>query len=166
MATATNITVKPFDGTGYSNWEFRIKMLLEHHDVLEVLEQDAPTDQAQLASFKKKDVKARNLIVLSLADNVLEIVKSKKTDKEMLTELKGTYELKWIANQVNLQRKMRTMKFISGKLNEFLLEFEKTVSELRNCGGTIQETQVISQLLSVMSESYQTVTTAIDILFC
>lgn len=58
------------------------------------------------------------------------------------------------------------MKFVSGKLNEFWLEFEKTVSELRNCGGTTQHTEVIPQLLSIMPENYQTVTTAIGILFC
>lgn len=58
------------------------------NNVLKMLKQDAPSDQAQLASFKQKEVKATILIVLSLVDNELEIVKSKKTAKEMGTELK------------------------------------------------------------------------------
>lgn len=40
------------------------------------------------------------------------------------------------------------------------------MSELKNCGGKIQDSEVVSQLLSAMPESYQTVTTTLDILFC
>lgn len=71
---------------------------------MKVLEQDTPINETQLATFTKKDVRAKNLIVHYLADNVLEIVKNTKTVKEMIMELKGTYEQK-VANQVNLQRK-------------------------------------------------------------
>lgn len=51
-------------------------------------------------------------------------------------------------------------------MNNFLTEFEKTVCELRNSGGTIQTDEAITQLLSAMPESYNGVTTAIDVLFC
>lgn len=57
MATSQN-TIKPFDGNGYSNWEFRVKLLLEHHDVLEILSMDPPTPgSGKMANFKKKDIK-------------------------------------------------------------------------------------------------------------
>lgn len=60
MATNQNSnigTVKPFDGNGFSNWEFRLKLLLEHYDVLDVLTQEPPTeDEIRLASLKKKRI--------------------------------------------------------------------------------------------------------------
>lgn len=37
--------------------------------------------------------------------------------------------------------------------------------EIKSCGGTIGTTEVITQLLSAMTESYQPVVTAIDIIF-
>lgn len=158
--------IKQFDGTGYSNWEFRMKLLLEHHGVLEMLSTIPPVEPTEHATFKKSDVKARNLIVNCLADNVLEVIKEKTTAKEIIDTLRGIYVQSGVASQVQLQRRLRNLKY-SGKsaLSEFLLDYEKTVSELRNCGGTIQETEVISQLLAAMPDCYQGVVTALDVIF-
>lgn len=61
---------------------------------------------------------------------------------------------------------MRNLKYDEKKsLNYFLIEFEKTVSELRNAGGRIDTRELITQLLSVMPPSYAAVTSALDILF-
>lgn len=163
-------TVKPFDGTGFSNWEFRLRLLLEKEGVLDMLTENPPDStatQEEKEKFRKADVKARNLIVWCLSDNVLEMVKGKQTAKEIMHEIKGTYQKQGIANLVQLQKKLRNLKY-NGKssLNEFIIEFEKTVTELKTCGGTIDNNEVITQLLSAMPETYQSVTTAIDILFC
>lgn len=47
-----------------------------------------------------------------------------------------------------------------------MTDFEKTICELKSAGGKLEESEIVSQLLSAMPESYQTVTTAIDIMFC
>lgn len=156
--------LKSFDGTGFSNWEFRIKLLLERNGVLEVLNEVSAVD-ARSEEYKKNEVKARSIIVQCLADNVLETVKDKKNAKEIFDTLKNIYTKRGLSVQVELQRKLRAMKFVKGPLSEFLREFEKTVTELRSSGGTIKEDEVISQLLAVMPESYQSVTTAIDVFF-
>lgn len=160
LAMQTNI--KPFDGTNFTNWEFRIKLVLEQNGVLDVLENSTET---QSAEFKKKDVKARSLMVQLLADNILETIKEKKTAKEMFDTLRTMYMKKGLSAQVELQRKLRNMKYTKGSLSDFITEFEKTVADLRNSGGSIQEGEVISQLLAAMPESYQAVATTIDIIF-
>lgn len=63
MAATQLVNIKQFDGNGYSNWEFRVKLILEQQGVLKVLEQDPPTTGAALDAFMKNDVKARNIIV-------------------------------------------------------------------------------------------------------
>jgi len=69
-----------------------------------------------------------------LADNVLGMVKT-------MNELKGTFQKQEIANQVHLQKKLRNMEYFGNKkLSEFLFELEKTISELKNCGGNINYT--------------------------
>lgn len=57
------INVKPFDGNGYSNWEYRVKLMLEQKEVVDVISTEPPTEEAKLKIFKKEDVKARNVIV-------------------------------------------------------------------------------------------------------
>ncbi|KAG5881370.1 hypothetical protein JTB14_005197 [Gonioctena quinquepunctata] len=170
MAASTNnqlLNLKPFNGTGFSNWEFRVKLILEQADVLNVLEIDPPTNAAELENFRKSDLKARNIIVQCLSDNMLEMIKSKPTAKEILNALSSTYQKKGISNQVQLQKKLRSLKYTEGtSLNVYLTEFEQVVHELRNAGGKIDQSESVSQLLSSMPETFQAVTTAIDIMFC
>lgn len=161
--------VKPFDGTSFSNWEFRIKLLLEQQGVLNVLTETPPdpNNTAEYEKFTKSDVKARVVLIQCVADNILEMLKNKKTAKEVIDTLSNTYAKKGISTQVVLQRKLRGLKFMENTtLNEFLTEFEQTICEIKGAGGTVDESEMILQLLSAMPESFQSVTTAIDIMFC
>lgn len=162
----TNV-IKPFDGNNFSNWLFRIKLILEQQEVLEVLNNDPPTDANELSIYKKNDVKARNIVIAALTDNVLDTIKECKSAKDIISTLKGTYERKGLANQVHLQQKLRTMKYLEkDPMSDFIMEFEKLISDLKACGGNITEPEIITQLLCAMPEKYQVVTTAIDIYFC
>lgn len=97
--------------------------------MLDVLTQEPPTeDEVRLASFKKKDLKARSLIIQCTADNILDLVKSKTTAKGILDTLSGIYKKQGIAMQVQLQSMLRSMKYIgTSSLNDFLVEYERTV---------------------------------------
>lgn len=128
---------------------------------------DRPNSPRELETFQKHDVKARNIIVQCLADNVLETIKEKETARQMIETLKNTYQKTRIATQIQLQRKLRTLKF-NGKvaLNDYLIEFEKTITELKSAGGKMGKMESITQLLGSMPESYQPIVTALDVLFC
>uniref|UniRef100_A0A1Y1JXA5 CCHC-type domain-containing protein n=1 Tax=Photinus pyralis TaxID=7054 RepID=A0A1Y1JXA5_PHOPY len=163
--------VKPFDGNNYSNWEYRVKLLLEQQGVLDVISETAPENsegsREKYNAFVKNDVKAKTIIVQSVADNILETIKEKKTAKEIMESLHATFTKKGISSQVMLQKKLRSLRFLEDKpLNDFLTEFNKTICELKSAGGTIQESEIILQLLTSMPDSYQTVSTAIDVMFC
>lgn len=69
-------TVKPFDGTGFRNLEFRLRLLREKKGVLENLPDTTDTAEEK-ERFRKADVMARNLIIWCMYDNVLEMVKGK-----------------------------------------------------------------------------------------
>lgn len=169
MADKQNLFyVKPFDGTSFSNWEFRVTLLLEQQGVKNVITEDPPssTEVDELEKYRKNEIKARTVIIQCVADNILETLKTKTSAKEIMESLKNTYANKGIANQVILQRKLRGMKYNENKsLTEYLTEFEQTVCELKSAGSKIEDNELVLQLLSSMPESYQTVTTAIDIMF-
>lgn len=150
MATASAIvSVKPFDGAGFSNWEFRVKLLLEHYEVLDVLDMEMPTEPTRLAEFKKRDVKARNVIVQCLTDDVLNTVKDKTTAREIMQVLRNTYYRKGIANLVQLQNKLRNLKYTEKEpMNKFLSEFDKIVLDIKDCGGILEEQETITVTFS------------------
>ena len=128
MATSTLYNVKPFDGEGFSNWEFRVTLLLEQASVNQVLKQEPPDDATELEEFKKKDAKARNMLVQCTSDNMLELIKGKGTAKEIMDTLRAKYVKSGVATRVQLQRKLRSLHYVEGaSMNLFLTEFAKTI---------------------------------------
>lgn len=108
MADEQNLfDVKPFDGTSFSNWEFRVALLLEQQGVKNVITEDPPssTQVDELEKYRTNDVKACRVIIQCVADNILETLKTKTSAIEIIASLKNTYANKVIANQVILQRK-------------------------------------------------------------
>lgn len=150
------LNVVPFNGTGFSNWEFRVTLALEQAGVSNVLENPCPGLKIpeEERSRKKDGIKARNLIVQCSVNNMLEVVKDKKTAKEIMKTLSKTYTKKGISSQVMLQKLLRSLKFTGGTtLNVFLTEFEQTICELKAAGRQLESTEIVSQLLSSMPES-------------
>lgn len=167
MANSTNILlgIKPFDGTNYANWSFRMKMVLEQSNVLEVLEKEPPTADAELKVFKSEDIKARNIIVQGLADNMLSMIKDKKTAKEMMDALSATYEKKGMKSLVQAQKLWRKLDYKKDKpLQKFLHEFETLASDVKVAGGKLGEEEMVSQLLVAMPSDFDSVVSAMDIL--
>lgn len=173
MASVALSVVKPFDGTGsFSNWLIRVKTCLDRHGVLETLDEVDKTKDTdkikdkQASNERKMDAQARDIIIQSVADNVLEIIKEEKTAREMINVLTSTYEKSGLASRVDLQKKFRNLVLPeNASLQKFLMEFEKTLTELRQVGGKMDEDEVIIQLLSSMPVSFKPVVTSIDILF-
>ena len=158
--------IKPFDGTNYPNWEFRMKLLLEQNGVLLVLTESPPEDVEALNKFRKLDVKARNIIVQGLADNILIMIKDKGTAKAMMETLKSTYEKKGMKSLVTAQKKWRKMEFKNNKpLSEFIQEFEATCSEVRTAGGKVDDEEIVNQILVAMPQEYDSVVSAMDVMF-
>lgn len=97
---------------------------------------------------------------------MLEMIKSKTTAKEIMAALSATYRKNGIYTQIQLQKKLSNLKYIEVKpMNVFLTEFEQTVYEFKSAGGKMGQSENVSQFSS-MPETYQDVTTAIDIMFC
>lgn len=84
-----------------------------------------------------------------------------------MDELCRTFQKQGIANKVQLQRKLRNIKFSrSGKLKVTFYSNLKAVSKIRNCGETIDDFETITQLLASIPEHFQVVTNAIDVVIC
>lgn len=165
MAAGGISYVRPFDGTGFSTWMVRVKTCLGRHGVASVLESQEVKENEKEA-FRKLDAHARDIIVQSVSDNVLEIIKEKSTAKDMIETLKSTYEKKGLASRIDLQRKFRNLSMAGGSnLQSFLLEFDRTLAELKMAGGKMDDDEVIIQLLSAMPSDFKAVVTSIDVLF-
>lgn len=93
------------------------------------------------------------------------IYQEQTTAKEIYETLESIFERKSVAGQLLLRKKLLTMKYdgiIDMKVH--LLEFDKTVHELKAIGAKPEELDVICQLLLTLPKSYNNLVTAIETL--
>ncbi|KAJ8875599.1 hypothetical protein PR048_023495 [Dryococelus australis] len=170
MASAVNINVpfgiKPFDGVNFRNWCYWMKLLLEQNGMLHVLSTEPPTTEADLKMFKQEDVKARNILVQGLADNMLPMIMGKNTAKEFVDTLVTTYEKRGMKSMVTAQKAWRKLEYKKEMpLQEFLQQLESMASEVKVAGGKFDKDEMINQLLVAMPSDFDSVVSAMDILY-
>jgi len=88
MADDEKYKIPLFDGTNYSNWKFRMQVLLEEHDLIDFINKpldiltgdlSAETAETQAITLQKKDRKCKSFITQRIADSHLKYVKEKAT---------------------------------------------------------------------------------------
>ncbi|KMQ83238.1 copia protein [Lasius niger] len=164
---ASNNTVEKygivqFDGNDYDHWKFRMKVILDQHEVKECIERErADPDDA----FTKKDRKCKSLIIQCIANSHLQYVKDKANAYQMWRALEAVFQRKGIASQLYLQKRLLSMKLIEGKsLEKHFLKFEETVRELKTVGAKLEEMDIVCHLLLTLPKDYDAIVTALETL--
>lgn len=168
-----------FDGSNFTAWKFRMRVLLEEHELLECVEIEAGEvmdlldeandsvevkreKQAKREKRAKKDRKCKSLLISRIHDTQLEYVQEKNTPKQIWDALLRVFERKSIASRMHLKRKMLSLRFQSGSLQDHFLQFDRLVREYRNTGAVIDDVDVICHLLITLGPSFSTVVTALE----
>jgi hypothetical protein len=79
--------------TNFRSWKARI-LLLEENDLKDYVEMVVPdpNDAHELAAHKKKEVKAKRVLLDSVKDHSIPHISEKKTSKDMYDTLVGLYQ--------------------------------------------------------------------------
>lgn len=161
-----------FDGTNFTAWKFRMRVLLEEYDLLECVESDAAdlvalqdaagdtnevkvAKQAKRDKRVKKDKKCKSLLVSRIHDSQLEYVQEKQTPKAIWDALVRVFERKSIASRMHLKRQMLSLRLGYGCLQEHFLRFDRLVREYRGTGAIIDEVDVICHLLVTLGRHWR-----------
>jgi hypothetical protein len=169
-----------FNGKNFSNWKFRMEILLREHEIegfltksvdeydeIRILEDDTEAIRTEKnktkSDMEKKERKCHSMIIQRIHDDYLEYVKDKNNSKEVWSALKATFERKGVANRMFLRRQLLTLKMKDEEdLQEHLLKFDKILRELRSAGAKMEEEDVVCQLLLTLSTSFDSVVTALE----
>lgn len=96
-----------------------------------------------------------------ISDDQLELIKDKSMAKEIYDALKSIFERKSVAGQLLLRKRLCTMIYNEmGDMNKHLLEFDKTIRELKGIGAKLEDMDVICQL----PKSYDALVTSLETL--
>jgi hypothetical protein len=94
MVSTLKIEDKLEGATNFWAWKERILHLLEENDLNEyvVIVIPSPNDPQELATHKKKEVKAKRVLLDSVKDHLIPYISEKKTAKDMFDALMGLYQ--------------------------------------------------------------------------
>lgn len=171
-----------FEGVNFNNWKFRTEVILkeygingfltkttgEHDEAMEVVGENAAarTDRMnKIEALEKKERKCYSMLIQRIGDNYLEYIKDKDTPKEVWSALSKVFERQGVANRMFLRRKLLTYKMEKDDdLENHLLEFDKLVRDLKAAGAKIEDEDVVCQLLVSLTNSFESVSTALETL--
>lgn len=169
--------VKPFDGSNFSNWKFRVKTLLEEKNLekfltssLDTLLKDVPVgvndevkNEKIRDTLKCDEKKCKSILVQCIGDSQLEYIKDKQFAKDIYDALIGVFERKSVAGQLLLRKQLLTMRYKDGDdINEYFLQFDHTVRELKSIGATLEELDVVCHLILTLPKSFDGLVTALE----
>lgn len=151
---AHNLLPQLQDGSNFNNWKFRLKVLLEEKDVLNVVE----NANRECENYQKNDAKARSIIIQCLDDKFLEIVKNAKTAADMLRMLEEVFERKSVFSRLNMKKKLLMLKYDSNKkLQDHFMEYDKLINSIESSGPKMELCDKVCHLLLSMPEEYDNV---------
>lgn len=164
QAKIEDIMIPIFDGNNYSSWKLRLLTLLEYkecHEVVTVKNEDAES----VERMKKKDLKARTIIMSTISDKQLEYVSECKTAYQMMWKFDKIYLTQSTAMQIICRGKIEEIRLNNYRtVEDFFVDFEKTINEFKVAGGKIDEQEKLRYLLRALPPSYSYIGDFLDVI--
>ena len=159
--------INNFSGTNFHVWKFKMQMVLEERDLLDVVSGEVKLEQCtstlDQVAFKRKSRKALAIICLAMEDSQLPLVCSAKDAHEAWSRLEGHYEKKSLANKLFLLcRFFTTMMGEGDDVLEHINILKTLAEQLDAVGAPVSEDDLVITLLASLSESYQFLITALE----
>ena len=145
------------DGGGnWTPWKARIVLLLEECELWELVGQavTSPTDPILLAKFKKKNVRAKRIILDSVKDHIIPHVVRKDYAFQMWESLGNLYPSSNQNRKMVLREKLRSTKMAREEsVTSYLTRVSQVRDELAAVGEVVDNTELIWVALNGFSKS-------------
>jgi hypothetical protein len=116
--------------TNFSAWKAKV-LLLEENDLKEYIEGVVPsrTDPQELAAHKKKEVKAKRVLLESVKDHLIPHISEKKSAKEMYDALVGLYQSVNTSTKLHLKHQLQVVEMSS---SDRIISYLMRITQIRD----------------------------------
>ena len=143
--------IDKLDGSNWPTWKFQMKHLLIAKEVWEHVDgtvQPPGEDEAALARHAKAQQKAMAALVMGISSNLIYLVTSCTTPKELWDTLKAQFERNTLANKLFLKRQYFTTKMREGQsVQDHLRCMKEITDKLAALGSAVAEEEQVVVLL-------------------
>ena len=147
------------DGGGnWTPWRARIVLLLEEYELWEIVETAVvvPIDPMSLAAFKKKNVKAKRVILDSVKDHIIPHVAGRDYAFQMWESLSNLYQSSNQNRKMVLREKLRSTRMARGEsVTAYLARVSQVRDELAAVAETVDSAELIRVALNGFSKSWE-----------
>lgn len=148
--------IKKFDGTEWEVFGTLMEALLTAKNLKHVLNSKRPSDQAEAEKWDKDNNSAKSLLLLSLEPDVVKLVLSCTTAKDIWDRLKEVHSKNSDACQLLLMEQFFATKLRPGqKVSAYVAECELIVKRLKDIGEPISDTLFISKIVSGLGQDFR-----------
>ena len=144
--------------TNFLAWKARILFLLEENDLKEYVEMVIPNpkDAQELAAHKKREVKAKRVLLDYVKDHLIPHISEKKTGKEMYDALVGLYQKRNINRKLILRHKLRSIEMPnSDTVVSYLMRITEICDHLVPIGEVVDDTELVNVALNGFPRSWE-----------
>jgi hypothetical protein len=163
MATGLRFEDRLDGALNFSPWKERIVLLLEKAELWDIVNNTqknlvtVPIDATLLATFKKKNVKAKRIILDAIKDHVIPRVAGKTNTFEMWAYLTKLYQISNENRKMVLREKLRNIKMTETKnVSSYLTKITQVRDELGAVGEIILDGEMVRTALNGFSKKWNT----------
>ena len=159
--------IEKLNRSNWPTWKFQMKHLLMAKELWEYVEgtarsPDADSDGAQ-ARYEKDKQKAMGTLVMGIQSNLIYLVTSCTTPKDLWDTLKAQFERNTLANKLFLKRQYFTTKMKEGQsVQDHFKNMKEIVDKLAALGSEVAEEEQVVALLISLPSSYTTLVTGLE----
>ncbi|GBP12150.1 Copia protein [Eumeta japonica] len=154
QANIEDIIIPIFDGANYSSWKLKLVTLLEYKECNEPAIGMMPDNYENTETlWKKKDLKART-ITSTISDKQLKYISECKIAYGMIKKFEKKYKGKIEETKLHNYR----------TVEDFFVDFEKTINEFKTAGGKIDEPEKLRYLFRALPPSYSFIGDFFDVI--
>ncbi|KAL3621326.1 hypothetical protein CASFOL_036238 [Castilleja foliolosa] len=163
MSGGSRIEIEKFDGKRFDLWKMKMEDLLCDRDLWPAIESEKPdAEGSEKAAAEKKieewnriDRKAKGLIRLCLADNILTNVMGEPTARDLWRKLESLYQSKSLVNKLFLRKKLYNLRMHEGdSFSAHLNEFNTLIGQLVSIGVKFEDDDKAITLLCSLPDSW------------
>lgn len=155
--------IEKLTSRNFESWCIRIEALFAGKQISDVLVNEYPdAGSAGYDAFKKNDKTGMAIIVQTVSDEYLRLIKD-KTCKQAMQALKDRLERTGALSRLYARREFQSLKHeMRDNIPTFLIKFDSCIERMESGGLTVTEEEKITQLLISMPTEYNSVITAIE----